>query len=61
MGRSATVSQPHPSPRFRDKIRLRQGRRGPTDEIWCATFKIDGKWQSTKPANLGTRDFAEAM
>jgi integrase len=60
MGRSASVSQPHPSPRFRDKIRLRQGRRGPTDEIWCATFKIDGKWQSTKPANLGTRDFAEA-
>jgi integrase len=60
MPRSATVSIPHPSPRFRDTIRLRQGRRGPTDLLWCATFCVDGKWLTTKPISLGTTDFGEA-
>ena len=60
MPRSATVSIPHPSPRFRDKIRLRQGRRGPTDLLWCATFCVDGKWLTAKPISLGTSDFDEA-
>ena len=60
MPRSATVSIPHPSPRFRDKIRLRQGRRGPADLLWCATFCVDGRWLTTKPISLGTTDFNEA-
>ena len=55
-----SVSLPHPSPRFRDKIRLRTGRRGPQDDIWSATFFLDGRWQRTRPVNLGTRDWDEA-
>jgi hypothetical protein len=60
MPRSASISQPHPSSRYRDKIRLRQGRRGPSDLLWCATFFLDGRWQTGKPVSLGTRDFHEA-
>lgn len=51
MPRSASVSQPHPSSRYRDKIRLRQGRRGPSDLLWCATFFLDGRWQTGKPVS----------
>jgi hypothetical protein len=60
MPRTATISRPHPSPRFCDKIRLRQGRRGPDDKLWCATFCVDGTWQTTRPVSLGTTDFDEA-
>jgi hypothetical protein len=60
MPRPVAASVAHPSSRFKDKIRLRQGRRGPSDLIWSATFKLDGKWLSQKPINLGTPDFDEA-
>ena len=62
MGRKASIQEtvPHPSPRFRESVRLHRFRRGPTDDIWCATFRLDGKWQTRKPINLGTRDVAEA-
>lgn len=60
MPRPIAASQPHPSPRFKDNIRLRQGRRGPDDLLWSATFCIDGQWQTKKPISLGTIDFNEA-
>jgi integrase len=62
MGRppSHRVTTPHPSPRFRDKIRLHQGIHGPADLNWSATFCIDGKWESRKPVSLRTSDFEEA-
>jgi integrase len=53
-------TQPHPSLRFRDKIKLVQFRRGPADDRWEAIFNLDGKWQIRKPYGLGTRDFDNA-
>jgi integrase len=35
-------------------------RRGPEDDIWGATFWIDGKWQPKDGVSLGTRDFDDA-
>ena len=32
------ITKPHPSPRFRDKIKLLQFRRSPTDDRWDAIF-----------------------
>ncbi len=55
-----TTSKPHPHARYRDLIRLRQGRRGPTDLLWSAVFKIDGHWRVKQPLSLGTRDWEEA-
>ena len=62
MGRLARhqITKPHPSPRFRDTVRLHQFRRNAADDIWCATFRIHGHWESRKPISLGTRDFEEA-
>ena len=62
MGRLARhqITKPHPSPRFRDTVRLHRSRRSPTDDIWCATFKINGHWETRKPVSLTTRDFDEA-
>jgi hypothetical protein len=38
MGRPAKhrICEPHPSPRFRDKVRLFNFLRGPDDEGWAA-------------------------
>jgi len=55
------ASHPHPHARYRDLIRLRQGRRGPADLLWSAVFKIDGHWQVNRPISLGTRDWDEAV
>jgi integrase len=62
MGRLARhqITKPHPSPRFRDTVRLHQFRRNAADDIWCATFKINGHWETRKPVSLATRDFDEA-
>jgi integrase len=62
MGRPASygITKPHPSPKFRDTVRLHQYRRSRTDDIWCATFKINGHWETRKPINLKTRDWDEA-
>jgi integrase len=63
MGRPAAhiITRDHPSPRFRDKIRLHQFRRGPTDDIWCATYRIDGRWETRKPVSLATRIWDDAI
>lgn len=53
-------TQAHPSPRFRDKVRLHRFLRSAADDIWHATFFLDGKWQTRKPVSLKTRDFDEA-
>ena len=62
MGRKSThrVSLPHPHRRFADKITMLNFRRGPADDIWGASFRIDGKWQPKDGVSLGTRDFEEA-
>jgi integrase len=61
MGRKSThrVSLPHPHRRFADKITMLNFRRGPADDIWGASFRIDGKWQPKDGVSLGTRDFEE--
>ncbi len=63
MGRPSShrVTKPHPSPRFRDKVRLLNFRRGPTDDIWAAEFRIDGVWTPRNGVSLGTRDWDEAI
>jgi integrase len=62
MGRPAKhrICNPHPSPRFRDKVRLLNFLRGPDDDGWAAQFLIDGQWQPRNPAALGTKDWDEA-
>ena len=62
MGRKAShrISRPHPHKRFADTITLLNYRRGPTDDIWGATFLIDGKWRPKDGVSLGTRDIDEA-
>jgi hypothetical protein len=62
MGRKSThrVSLPHPHGRFADKITMLNFRRGPADDIWGASFRIDGKWHPKDGVSLGTRDFGEA-
>ena len=54
------ISKPHPSPRFRDKVRLLNFLRGPDDDGWALQFLIDGVWTPRNPAALGTKDFDEA-
>ena len=62
MGRPAKhrICEPHPSPRFRDKVRLFNFLRGPDDEGWAAQYLINGVWMPRNPAALGTRDWDEA-
>ena len=62
MGRPAKhrICKPHPSPRFRDKVRLFNFLRGPDDDGWAAQFLINGVWQPRNPAALGTTDWDEA-
>ena len=62
MGRPAKhrICKPHPSPRFRDMVRLLNFLRGPEDDGWAAQFLIDGQWQPRNPAALGTKDWEEA-
>jgi integrase len=55
------ISKPHPSPRFKDKVRLLNFLRGPDDDGWAAQFLIDGKWLPRNPAALGTKDWDEAV
>jgi hypothetical protein len=54
------ISKPHPSPRFKDKVRLLNFLRGPDDDGWAAQFLIAGKWVPRNPAALGTKDWDEA-
>jgi integrase len=54
------ISKPHPSPRFRDTVRLLNYLRGPADDGWAAQFRIDGKWLPRNPAALGTKDWDDA-
>jgi len=63
MGRptDVRVSKPHPSPRFKDKIRLLCFRRGPQDATWAVEFRIDGKWTPRGGLSLGTTDWDEAV
>jgi hypothetical protein len=58
--RKHLVQVPHPSPRFRDKIRLSKRIRGANDETWNAEFLIDGIWVPGKPVSLSTKDWDEA-
>ncbi len=62
MGRPAKhrICEPHPVPRFRDKVRLFNFLRGPDDEGWAAQYLINGVWTPRNPAALGTRDWSEA-
>jgi integrase len=62
MGRPAKhrICKPHPSPRFKDKVRLLNFLRGPEDDGWAAQFLIKGQWQPRNPAALGTKDWEEA-
>ena len=63
MGRPAShrISKPHPSPRFCDKIMMMNYRRGPADDIWGASFRIDGKWTPRDGVSLGVRDWDQAI
>ena len=54
------ITKPHPTPQFRDKIKLLQFRRSPTDDRWDAIFFRDGKWQMRRPVALGTNDLTAA-
>jgi integrase len=58
--RKHLVIKTHPSPKFRDKVRLVQHLRGAADDSWNAQFLIDGQWVPNKPASLSTRDWDEA-
>ena len=49
----------HTSPRYADKIKVCQFRRGSHDPVWDAKYLIGGKWSS--PHRLGTRDPNDAM
>ncbi len=63
MGRRAShrVSKPHPSPKFRDAVRLLSCVRGETDTNWYAQFHIDGVWvPPNNPVSLSTRDWDQA-
>jgi hypothetical protein len=62
MGRKSIhrVSRPHPHKRFANLITLLNYRRGPDDDIWGASFLIDGKWTPKDGISMGTRDFDEA-
>jgi integrase len=58
--RKHLIVNPHPYPRFRDKVRLSKHIRGPTDDTWNAEFLVDGEWVPNKPVSLSTRDWDEA-
>lgn len=63
MGRKANhrVSKPHPSPKFRDTVRLLSHVRGEADANWYAQFFIDGAWRPpNNPVSLSTRDWDQA-
>jgi integrase len=62
MGRPANhrITNQHPSPRFRDKVRLHCFLRGPDDDTWAAQYLVGGRWLPRNSASLGTRDFDEA-
>ena len=49
-----------PHKRFANLITLLNYRRGPDDDIWGASFLIDGKWTPKDGVSLGTREFDEA-
>lgn len=58
--RKHLIVKPHPYPRFRDKVRLSQHIRGPSDDTWNAEFLVEGEWVPNKPLSLSTRDWDEA-
>ena len=62
MGRKSThrVGLPHPHRRYANLIEPLNYRRGPDDDIWGASFLIDGKWTPKDGVSLGTREFDEA-
>jgi integrase len=54
-----SVSKPHPSRQWADKIRLHQYRKGPDKPLWEASFALpDGSWSS--PVSTGTEEEFEA-
>ena len=57
MGRPANhrITNQHPSPRFRDKVRLHCFLRGPDDDTWAAQYLVGGRWLPRNSASLGTR------
>jgi hypothetical protein len=63
MGRPAShrITRPHPSPRFRDKVRLHCFLRGPDDDTWAAQYFVHGQWLPRNSASFSTRDFDEAV
>jgi integrase len=63
MGRKAShrISKPHPSPKFRDTVRLLSCVRSEADTNWYAQFHIDGVWvPPNNPVSLSTRDWDQA-
>src|SRR4051794_31581775 len=60
MGRPSKIGgfKPHPHPRLKDKVQLRDKLRGETDLTWNARFLVNETW--TKPVSLGTKDYEEA-
>jgi integrase len=63
MGRKSShrISKPHPSVRYADKITMLNFRRGPEDDIWGASFWLEGKWTPKDGVSLGTRNWDEAI
>lgn len=54
-GEHSQVIKPHPVPRYADRIKLIQWRRGPSNPTWEAQVRLpDGSW--TRPFSLGTDD-----
>jgi integrase len=61
MGRKATTGNymSHPVLRYRDVVRIVQGRRTDNRELWEGLYFIDGKW--SQPGSLKTTDQVEAV
>ncbi|MDR3448337.1 MAG: site-specific integrase [Alphaproteobacteria bacterium] len=49
----------HPSPSYAERIRLHQYRRGASDAVWEATYRLAGVW--TRHHRLGTTDWTDAV
>jgi len=62
MGRKARhrETREHPSPRFKDKVRLMRFVRGPQDLGWYAQFLEKRGWEPRNPKALGTKDWDQA-